>query len=97
MNTVGINAGQGVYENYVTGSIEPRDSFHWLWNNKAEAIALGKPFPGVSRNTLRGATWNDWDASLGKNFKATERVTVQLTMNVFNVLNRAYYGVRIRS
>ncbi len=93
MNTVGINAGQGVYENYVTGSIEPRDSFHWLWNNKAEAIALGKPFPGVSRNTLRGATWNDWDASLGKNFKATERVTVQLTMNVFNVLNRAYYGV----
>ena len=93
MNTVGINAGQGVYEDYVTGNIEPRASFHWLWNNKAEAIALGNPFPGVSRNTLRGATWNDWDASLGKNVKVTERVTVQLTMNVFGVLNRAYYGV----
>jgi hypothetical protein len=92
MTSVGINAGNGVYENYATGAVAPRSSFHWLWNNEAEAIALGNPFPGVGRNTLRGDSWNDLDASVGKNFKATERVSVQLTMNVFNVLNRAFYG-----
>lgn len=92
LTSVGINVGSGVYENYVTGAVAPRDSFHWLWNNQTEAIALKNPFPGVGRNTLRGDSWNDVDASLGKNFKVTERATVQLTMNVFNVFNRAYYG-----
>jgi len=92
MSSVGINVGNGQYQNYVTGVSAPRSSFHWLWNNQAEALALGNPFPGVGRNTLRGDSWNDLDASVGKNFKATERVTVQLSMNVFNVLNRAYYG-----
>jgi hypothetical protein len=89
---VGINVGNGVYENYATGAVAPRSSFHWLWNNQEEALAMGNPFPGVGRNTLRGDSWNDLDASLGKNFKATERVSVQLTLNVFNVMNRAYYG-----
>ena len=92
MQSVGINVGNGVYENYATGAVADRSSFHWLWNNQAEAIALGNPFPGVGRNTLRGNSWNDLDASLGKNFKATERVSVQLTFNVFNVFNRAFYG-----
>ncbi len=92
MTSVGINVGNGVYENYATGAVAQRSSFHWLWNNQAEALALGNPFPGVGRNTLRGDSWNNLDASLGKNFKATERVNVQLTMNIFNVMNRAYYG-----
>ena len=92
MTSVGINVGGGVYENYVTGNVESRNSFHWLWNNKAEALALGNPFPGVGRNTLRGDSFNNLDASLGKNVKLTERVSMQFTMNVFNVFNRAYYG-----
>jgi hypothetical protein len=92
LTSVGINVGSGTYENYVTGAAAPRSSFHWLWNNKAEAIAMGNPFPGVGRNTLRGKTWNDVDASIGKNFKIKERLTMQLTMSVFDVLNRAYYG-----
>jgi hypothetical protein len=92
MTSVGINVGRGTYEDYVTGVVSPRSAFHWLWNNKAEALALGNPFPGVGRNILRGDSFNNVDASLGKNFKATERVTLQFTMNVFNVFNRAYYG-----
>lgn len=93
ITSIGVNTGGGNYINYVTGAAAPRSAFHWLWNNKYEAVALGNPFPGVGRNTLRGNTWNDWDASLGKNIKVTERATIQLTVNVFNVLNRAYYGV----
>jgi len=92
MTSVGINVGNGIYDNYANGNPGPRSSFHWLWNNQAEALNLGNAFPGVGRNTLRGDSWNDLDASVGKNFKATERVTVQLTMNVFNVMNRAFYG-----
>ncbi len=92
MTSVGINVGNGVYEDYGTGAIADRSSFHWLWNNQAEAIALGNPFPGVGRNTLRGDSWNNVDASVGKNFKITERVSLQLSLNVFDVLNRAYYG-----
>jgi hypothetical protein len=92
MGSVGINVGNGVYENYATGAVSPRSDFHWLWNNQAEAIALGTPFPGVGRNTLRGDSWNNLDASVGKNFKMTERVSFQLSLNVFDVLNRAYYG-----
>jgi hypothetical protein len=91
-SSVGINVGGGVYENYVTGAVASRDSFHWLWNNKEEAMALGNPFPGAGRNILRGDSFNNLDASVGKNIKVTERATLQLTMNVFNVLNRAYYG-----
>lgn len=92
ISSVGINVGNGVYENYATGAVGPRSSFHWLWNNQAEALTLGNPFPGVGRNTLRGDSWNNLDASLGKKFKATERVSVQLSLNVFNVMNRAYYA-----
>jgi len=93
MGTVGINLGPGGYVDYASGNTVSPSTEHWTWNNQYAALAAGNPFPGVGRNILRGDNWNDWDASLGKNFKATERVTVQLTMNVFNVLNRAYYGV----
>jgi hypothetical protein len=76
----------------VSGNPVNPNTEHWTWNNQYAAVALNNPFPGVGRNTLRGDSWNDLDASLGKNVKLTERATMQLTMNVFNVLNRAYYG-----
>jgi hypothetical protein len=93
LNNVGINLGPAGYYDYASGNPTTPSSEHWTWNNQYEAVALQKPFPGVGRNILRGDSWNDWDASLGKNVKVSERATLQLTMNVFNVLNRAYYGV----
>ncbi|KAA6455853.1 TonB-dependent receptor [Acidobacteria bacterium AB60] len=90
-NSVGINVG-GSYLNYSTGATQSRDSFRWLWNNKYEAIALGKPFPGVGRNTLRGDSFNNVDLTLGKNFKVTEHVNMLLQVSAFDILNRAYYG-----
>lgn len=90
-NSVGINVG-GSYVNYSTGAAQSRDSFHWLWNNKYEAMALNNPFPGVSRNTLRGDSFNNVDLTVGKNFKITEHVNMLLQVSAFDVLNRAYYG-----
>jgi hypothetical protein len=92
MTTVGINVGGGQYMNYATGVYGPRSSFHWLWDNKYEALALGNPFPGVGRNTLRGNTFSNLDLTIGKTVKLTERVNMLLQAAAFNALNRAYYG-----
>lgn len=91
MNSVGINVN-GTYYNYSTGATGSRDSFHWLWNNEYEAIALGNPFPGVGRNTLRGDPFSNLDLTVGKRIKVTERVNMLLQAAAFNVMNRAYYG-----
>ncbi len=91
LQTVGINTGSG-YVDYYTGVPASRDSFHWLWNNQAEAIALGNPFPGVGRNTLRGQRWNNVDANIYKTTKLYKGASLQLQLNVFNLLNHAYIG-----
>jgi hypothetical protein len=93
IHSVGVNVGGGVYQDYATGNTAARSSFHWLINNQAEANALGNPFPGVSRNTLRGDTTNNADISIFKNTKINERVNLQLQLTAFNALNRAAYGV----
>jgi hypothetical protein len=92
MTSVGINTGTGGYINYVTGVAQPRSAFHWLWNNKYEAMALNNPFPGVGRNILRGDSFNNLDLTVGKKVRITERVSMLLEMAAFNALNRAYYG-----
>jgi outer membrane receptor protein involved in Fe transport len=92
LGSVGINTGPGGYINYATGqSISPSD-VHWLWNNQYEAIARGNPFPGSSRNILRGDSFNDVDVTVSKQVRLTERVNMQLQMSAFNALNRGYYG-----
>jgi hypothetical protein len=92
ITSVGINVGAGEYINYVTGLAAPRSSFHWLWNNKYEAIAMGNPFPGVGRNVLRGDSFNNLDLTVGKQIKITEQVNMLLQAAAFDVMNRAYYG-----
>ncbi len=91
LGSVGINLGPGGYVDYVTGGPVSRDSEHWIWSNEYEAIALNKPFPGVGRNILRGDSSQEVDASGSKTFKIAERVSTQLTVTVFNILNRGYY------
>jgi hypothetical protein len=56
------------------------------------ADALNNPYPGVGRNTLRGQTFNNLDSSIFKTTKLTERVSMQLQLNVFNTFNRQYLG-----
>ena len=46
----------------------------------------------MGRNTLRGGTYNNLDASFFKNNKITERINFQLQVLAFNILNRGYYG-----
>ena len=61
-------------------------------NSVATADALNNPYPGVGRNTLRGQSFNNLDSSIFKTTKLSERLTMQLQLNVFNTLNRQYLG-----
>jgi hypothetical protein len=92
LSSIGINTGPGGYIDYVTGNATLPSAEHWLWNNQYEALAEGKPFPGVGRNILRGHSFNNIDMTVGKNIHLTEHVNTLLQMSVFNVFNRAYYG-----
>ena len=71
--------------------VDPKSS-HWIINNQAEALALGNPYAGSGRNILRAQPFNNLDASIYKNTKLTERVTLQLQFNAYNVLNHAFRG-----
>jgi len=66
---------------------------HWIINNQAYALSVNNPYPGSSRSLLRGQPYSDFDASVVKNFPITERVSVQLSMAAYNVLNQMYLGV----
>lgn len=92
IDSVGINDGKGNYFDVNTGNPIARSAAHWLINTKAEAKSLGNPFAGVGRNTLRGNSYNNLDASIFKNNKINERFNMQLQATFFNALNRAYYG-----
>ncbi len=49
-------------------------------------------FGNGGRNTFRGPNFRNWDFSLVKTWKATERVTVQLRGEFFNVLNHPNFA-----
>ena len=93
LGSVGINGGPGVgYINAATGASISRNSVRYIVNNQYEALALHNPYPGVARNTEIGNTVNELDMSVFKDTHITERVNLQLRLNVFNLPNRAYYG-----
>ena len=75
-----------------TNRSAPNSPTSYAVNNVTSADALGNPYPGVGRNTLRGQTFNNLDSSMFKTTKLSERFSLQLQLNVFNTLNRQYLG-----
>jgi carboxypeptidase family protein/TonB-dependent receptor-like protein len=57
---------------------------------------LKQPDPGqfgnAGRNIFRGPTYKNWDFSLVKTWKATERVGIQLRAEFFNILNHPNFA-----
>jgi hypothetical protein len=90
--SVGINLGPAGYYNVATGAAINPTQVKWLVNNQYEAIARGNPFPGVGRNTLRGEAVDELDTSIFKTAKLTERVSLQLRLNVYNLPNHVFLG-----
>lgn len=91
--SVTINGGPGVgYIDFATGQPVSRSTNKWLINNQFEALAMGNPFPGVGRNTLRGQSVNEFDLSVFKEVRITSRISTRLSMTAYNLPNRLYLG-----
>ncbi len=68
---------------------------HYIVNLPGSARIFGTPFGDATRNSLRGPALNQLNASLFKNIKISERWTLQLRGEAYNVLNHPNpgYGV----
>ena len=78
--------------NYLQGTPVNPSSTHWIINNQAYAMAVNNPYPGSSRSLLRGQTFSDLDATIFKTVPINERLSVQLSMAVYNALNQMFLG-----
>jgi len=87
----GVNSAPFLVD-YVTGNPTTPSQVHWIANNKYAARLAGNPWPGSGRNLLRGDSFNNVDFSVFKNTKLTERFTLRIEADAYNVLNRSYYG-----
>ena len=77
---------------YASGAPVSPSQVHFIANNQLAANLLNNPYPGGGRNILRGNTTNNLDFSVFKTTRITERVSFQLRVNAFNILNRSQYN-----
>jgi hypothetical protein len=64
------------------------------WNKSAFATPLASaPFGNLGRNAFRGPGLAQWDLSVNKTFRFTERFSAQLRSEFFNVLNHTNFGL----
>src|SRR5262249_47790263 len=75
-----------------TGNPTTLSAVHWLVNNINAAKFLGTPFAGIGRNTLNGQPTHAMNFSMQKNTTLSERLTLQLRVTAFNVLNHLFLG-----
>jgi len=83
----------GSLVNFYTGDPVTAGDVHWIINDGTAAQILGTPFGGAGRNLQRGDSINNVNLALIKNVKLTERFSLQLRSELYNVMNRDYRGV----
>jgi outer membrane receptor protein involved in Fe transport len=78
-----------------TGAIVPvtPSDVKYILNAPGSARIFGSPFGTAGRNIERGPAFNQLNASVFKNIKVFERLTLQLRGEAFNVLNHPTPGI----
>ncbi|MBE7516542.1 MAG: TonB-dependent receptor [Chloracidobacterium sp.] len=93
--TGGIFSGFSFRPNAVPGA-DPYCSPYQVPGCQFNAAAFSDPGPGVfgnvGRNTLRGPNFAQVDVSFAKDTRFSDRHSLQLRLDVFNILNRANYA-----
>jgi outer membrane receptor protein involved in Fe transport len=79
--------------NLTTNAATSLSQVHWVVNNIAAEQFFGSPFIGVGRNTERGQPVNTINTAVFKNTKITERLTIQLQAEAFNLFNHQWLGI----
>jgi hypothetical protein len=87
--------GGGPRANYLGGEIIVKDFARRLWFNP---LVFGRPRDGelgnTGRNFLRGPGFTNFDLSLFKDFKFTERIKLQYRAEFFNIFNHTqWFGI----
>jgi hypothetical protein len=85
--------GYDQFGNYNTGTPTDPTKSHWIINNQAYALSVNNPYPGSGRSSVRGQPYSDLDLTIAKTFPIMERVSLQLSMATYNVLNQMFLGV----
>jgi len=79
--------------NLTTNAATTLSQVHWIINNIAAEKFFGSPFLGVGRNTQRGQPVNTINMAVFKNTRITERLTIQLQAEAFNLFNHQWLGI----
>jgi outer membrane receptor protein involved in Fe transport len=97
VNSVGVCNNAGASDcgvtNLTSNSATTLSQVHWLINNIAAEQFFGSPFLGVGRNTQRGQPVNTVNMAVFKNTRITERITIQLQAEAYNLFNHQWLGV----
>ena len=78
------------YQNWATCAPTTASAVHWLRNTQLVADMSHNPYIGVGRNSLKGSAWNNFDVSLQKETKLSERLEMTLSLIAYNALNRQF-------
>jgi hypothetical protein len=87
--------GGGPRANYLGGTIIIKDFANRQW---FDPLVFGRPLDGelgnTGRNWLRGPGFSNFDLSLFKDFKFTERIKLQYRAEFFNIFNHLqWFGI----
>jgi hypothetical protein len=95
LQTTTVNTGTSSRPNCLVDATLPSDQrsiAHWFNTTTAFATPALYTYGNCGKNTLRGpGRWN-MDASLFKNFAASEKLTFQFRVEAFNVMNHPQFG-----
>jgi hypothetical protein len=81
----------GLVDFYTGG---PITAAHWIYNDDTSAAFFKNPYGNVGRNPgVRGQNVSAVNFSMFKNTKVTERVSVRLEAQVYNLFNHMFRGV----
>jgi hypothetical protein len=82
-------ASKGVTKNPVA-----KNAVRWIYNNNAAATFFGTPYGNVGRNPgVRGQAVSAVNFSMFKNTKVSERLSLRLEAQVYNLFNHMFLGV----
>jgi len=79
-----------------SGTLNPvsKNAVHWIYNNDATAKFFGTPYGNVGRNPgVRGQAVSTVNFSMFKTTKVSERLSLRLEAQVYNLFNHTFLGV----
>ncbi len=96
-STASLAPGKTVADAATHGSIESRLNAYLNASAFVPAPVVGPDlstgFGNLGRNTFRGPFQQNWDFSVGKNFRVTERTHLKFSAEFFNLWNHPNFNI----